>query len=209
MYPHRLRLRGPWQWRSATAAGTLTLPGRLAESGVVTFSRRFGMPSNLDAHERVWLLRPDAARASARLNDTPLPPGPACDITALLRPRNELQLEIAGTPGEVALEIRATAYLSEVAWHEGRIHGRVVGYAERALDVYALGDTGTQAQASVLASEAGTPFVLEVSGPVERVELVNGAVIWYSIPIAAIDSAAAQRPPIPAPPAQAPPEEPP
>ena len=175
----------------------------------MTFSRRFGMPSNLDAHERVWLLRPDAALAPAWLNDTPLPPGPACDITALLRPRNELQLEIAGTPGEVALEIRATAYLSEVAWHEGRIHGRVVGYAERALDVYALGDTGTQAQASVVASEVGTPFVLEVSGPVERVELVNGAVIWYSIPIAAIDSAAAQRPPIPAPPAQAPPEGPP
>jgi len=209
MYPHCIRLRGPWQWRSATASGTLILPGCLAESDVVCFTRRFGRPSNLDAQERVWLLRPDAALASALLNGTPLPPGPACDITAHLRPRNELQLEVAGSPGEVALEIRASAYLSEVVWREGRIHGRVVGYAERALDVYALGGQRTQAQASVLASEAGTPFVLKANGPVERVELVNGAVIWYSLPLVAAESAAAPRLPIHAPPAPAPPEEPP
>jgi hypothetical protein len=184
MYPHRIRLRGPWQWRSATAAGTLTLPGRLGEPGVVTFVRRFGLPSNLDAHERVWLLRPEAALVPATLNGQALALGPACDITAWLQPRNELQLQIEGTPGEVALEIRATAYLSDLRWHAGQIHGRVVGFAERALDLYAIGTRGTQAQASVVASEEGTPFAMEPIGPVERVELVNGAVIWYSFPIA-------------------------
>ena len=186
MYPHRIRLRGPWQWRSATATGTLTLPGHLSESGVVTFVRRFGLPSNLEAHERVWLLRPEASLAIATLNGQPLPPGEAWEITSLLQPRNELHLEIEGTPGEVALEIRATAYLSDLSWHEGQIHGRVVGFAERALDLYALGPSGTQAQASVAASEAGTAFALRPEGPVERVELVNGAVIWYSIPIAVL-----------------------
>ncbi|MFQ3592880.1 MAG: hypothetical protein SNJ82_06775 [Gemmataceae bacterium] len=184
MYPHRIRLRGPWQWHSATATGTITLPGRIAESGLVTFSRRFGLPSNLDAHERVWLLRPDAAEAPATLNGIPLPPGPVCDLTALLRPRNELRLDTIGSPGEVALEIRATAYLSEVAQRGGQVFGRVVGLADRALDLYALGGNTTLAQASIVASEAGTPFVLKPCGPVERVELVNGGVIWYSFPIA-------------------------
>jgi hypothetical protein len=193
MYPHRIRLRGPWQWRSATATGTLLLPGRLTESGVVTFVRRFGLPSNLDAHERVWLVRPEASLAVATLNGQPLPMGPACEITSLLQPRNELQVEIEGTPGEVVLEIRATAYLIDLSWQEGHIHGRVVGFAERALDLYALGPAGTQAQASVVASEAGTAFVLRPEGPVERVELVNGAVIWYSIPIAVLA-------PVPSPP---------
>ena len=71
MYPHRIRLRGPWDCeplaRLAPGAsdgalpppGRMTLPCRWAEGGLtdfagrVRFRRRFGYPGRIDAHERV------------------------------------------------------------------------------------------------------------------------------------------------------------
>jgi hypothetical protein len=79
MYPHRLRLRGPWQYEplarrqeSQSAApsevdqplpakGRMILPCRWNEGGLgsfagrVRFQRRFGLPQRLDPFERVWL----------------------------------------------------------------------------------------------------------------------------------------------------------
>src|SRR5438477_13088651 len=79
MYPHRIRLRGPWeceplaravsdaQGRSEMVVEALppprrmVLPCRWGEGGLadfagrVRFRRRFGLPRQLDAHERVWL----------------------------------------------------------------------------------------------------------------------------------------------------------
>jgi hypothetical protein len=184
MYPHRIRLRGPWEWQAGEASGTIVLPGSLAGvAGRVTFRRRFGYPGTIDTHERVWLL---AGSGAATLNGVPLGAGVAFDVTALLRPRNELGIEVDGpTPGDVALEVRATAYLADVEMKGGTITGRVVGEAAGPLDLYAIASRHTVAQASVRATPEGTPFVMTAErgdGGV-RVELVNGAVIWYSIPL--------------------------
>src|SRR6266446_3772398 len=79
MYPHLIRLRGPWEvepvaqllrhadGRVARREGPvppkfrMTLPGPWEASGLtafagrVRFRRRFGYPGRIDAHERVWL----------------------------------------------------------------------------------------------------------------------------------------------------------
>src|SRR5262245_97069 len=65
MYPHRIRLRGPWECQPLAPDGPpprrVTLPCRWADGGLgdfrgpVRFRRRFGYPGRLDAHERVWL----------------------------------------------------------------------------------------------------------------------------------------------------------
>src|SRR6266581_1383182 len=90
MYPHRIRLRGPWEYEAlAPAAGDqplpLPAPGRMTMpcawgdgplagfAGRVRFRRRFGYPGRLDAHERVWLTFAGASdRAAVSLNGTPL-----------------------------------------------------------------------------------------------------------------------------------------
>lgn len=79
MQPHRMHLRGPWQfeWLSArpgavdadlaqespstSASGRVKMPatwqslfGRV--SGRARFRRRFHRPTNLDANERVWIV---------------------------------------------------------------------------------------------------------------------------------------------------------
>src|SRR5262245_63563747 len=80
MYPHRIRLRGPWECeplipavrRADGAVQTLPDPAPpprrvrmpchwladdLADyTGRVRFRRRFGYPGRLAAHERVWLI---------------------------------------------------------------------------------------------------------------------------------------------------------
>jgi beta-galactosidase/beta-glucuronidase len=79
MYPHRIRLRGPWECeplaRTVLRAGgrldtlpdpvpppcQMMLPCRWHEGGLkdfagrVRFRRRFGYPGRIDPHERVWL----------------------------------------------------------------------------------------------------------------------------------------------------------
>src|SRR5262249_15876271 len=79
MYPHRIRLRGPWDCepryrivvhpggRTETVSDGLpprcrmTMPCRWGEGGLgdfagrVRFGRPFGWPGRHDAHERVWL----------------------------------------------------------------------------------------------------------------------------------------------------------
>src|SRR6202008_3044703 len=63
VYPHRIRLRGPWQCEpvGGPAPFRMTLPCRWAEGGLgdftgrVRFRRRFGYPGQIDDYERVWL----------------------------------------------------------------------------------------------------------------------------------------------------------
>jgi hypothetical protein len=141
MYPHRIRLRGPWEYeplaRSATSAeplppkGRMTVPGHRGEGGLanfagrVRFRRRFGWPARIEAHERVWLtFAGTEALADVRLNAQWLGrhegPGPfEFDVTGLLQIRNELTVEVevaggSGPWGEVALEVRDTAGDSQV-----------------------------------------------------------------------------------------------
>ncbi len=243
MYPHRIRLRGPWECeplrrsapppsppeRGGEGGGPLpspfrmTMPCRWSEGGLpnftgrVRFRRSFGYPGRIDAHERVWLtLAGIGGEAEVRLNDqllgriawtgeTPVPPSTEFEVTPLLRPRNELVVEIEGTAeqgglwGEVALEIRCTAFLRNLrssAVLKGdsmdlRLSGRVVGVAERPLELYLLRYRSVVGYQVVTPKPAGQPFEIRASDlppgnlPVQ-VDLVNGAVIWYtsgSIPV--------------------------
>src|SRR5215471_7129144 len=79
MYPHRIRLRGPWECEPLARAVQhadghvemveqglpppcrMIMPCRWTEGGLADFAgrlrfrRRFGLPRQLDAHELVWL----------------------------------------------------------------------------------------------------------------------------------------------------------
>jgi hypothetical protein len=144
MYPHRIRLVGPWEFDtlsvdgwgrdgSTPAAGRVSVPVRWADmgladfSGAVRFRRKFGRPRRLDDWERVWLTCDGVTgRSSWRLNGADLqPPAPAdgrveVDVTPLLQDRNELAVTVegrgpdSGLSGEVALEVRCRAFLRHV-----------------------------------------------------------------------------------------------
>jgi hypothetical protein len=138
MYPHRIRLRGPWEcepllWLSDKAEQPLPPPCRIRmpcrwdEGGLAgfvgraRFRRSFGYPGRIDVHERVWLtLSGIGIAAEVRLNNHLLGRrSTACEfeVTSLLLPRNELVMEIEGPAeqggwwGDVALMIRCTAFL--------------------------------------------------------------------------------------------------
>jgi hypothetical protein len=210
-YPHRIRLRGPWEHeplaREAGEAalpppGPLRLPARWADgplagfAGRVRLRRHFGYPGHLDENERVFLVIDGAAGCRAvAVNDTagPAPAGDAYewDVTALLRARNALRLEVEGgperdgLPGEVALEVRCTAWLRNVVVEpcgEGlKATGEVVGHAPAALDLYLIADRSPADQASVRPSDAGERFCLVSPAPARcaTIDLVLGAVVWY------------------------------
>src|SRR5262245_39951011 len=146
MYPHRIRLRGPWDCKplvrqAGTDAGLpppfrMTMPGRWQDGGLrdfagrVRFRRAFGYPGRIDPHERVWLTFAGVAGvADVWLNDQSLgrhdgAGGPfEFEVTSLLQARNALVVEVesqtpdGGLWGEVALEVRATAFLRALrAW---------------------------------------------------------------------------------------------
>src|SRR5262245_52443338 len=184
MYPHRIRLRDPWQHDA----------GRLL--------RRFGYPGRIDAHERVWLtLAGVEAPVRVLLNDAPLGHGKGdfeFEITPLLRSRNELALEAEDEPihfREVAMEVRATAFLRRAhAQREGGeivATGDVVGHADGPLDLYLILDRSPSGYATVAATEAGTAFRLSAplanpadeSPRVAKIELVQGAVTWFTVEV--------------------------
>jgi hypothetical protein len=239
MYPHRIRLRGPWDYEPLRCAGTAALPpagrmtlpcrwseGSLADfSGSVRFRRRFGYPGRLDAWECVWLTFAGiTGRAEVTLNEARLgvcAEGPCeYEVTALLQPRNELVVEVGaegpcasagpallqprnalvgevtgptdgGLWGEVALEVRCTAFLRGVRfWAEGdelHVAGEVAGTAGGPLDLYLLCGRATVAYASVAPAAEGRPFHLSAAGarPGEdggaQVDLVSGPIVWYTV----------------------------
>lgn len=135
---HTIRLRGPWELtplvsetpqreqipggeplgfavRPVTqhlpAAWEAVCPGF---RGTVRYARRFGKPTNLEAHERVWLVVTDVAGSAAIFLNGEKLPAPLFDVTDRLRERNLLQIDVtqndleqlAGLVGEVRLEIR-------------------------------------------------------------------------------------------------------
>jgi hypothetical protein len=157
---HVIRLRGPWEYEplarvwigaggerresreSLPAAGRGQLPADWGLTlgadfrGRVRYTRRFGLPTNLEPHEQVWLVVEGADYyGKLALNDTPLGEvtgyvGPPAEfhITPLLGERNVLVFDVelanyepgatpprrpgrehlpGGPIGEVRLEIRA------------------------------------------------------------------------------------------------------
>jgi hypothetical protein len=143
-YPHPMRLRGPWNWATLapaeTKTGTVNVPADWGEilnhefAGPVRFSRHFQAPSQLEPHERLFVVVQgiDAA-GTVRVNETELgqitggyPASAAFDITPLLAPRNRLEIDVTVPPGtprygregkaggivrEIRLEVRTEAYL--------------------------------------------------------------------------------------------------
>ena len=230
MYPHRIRLRGPWECEPLQRRGSdseqilppprrMTMPCRWSEGGLahftgrVRFRRSFGYPGRIDAHERVWLTFEGVAdEAEIRLNDSPLGQiiGPAeFDVTRLLRPRNEMVLEVEGTAergglwGEVALEVRCSAFLRDLrrsAILTGDrvtlcVSGQVVGEADQPLEIYVLLErsvVGYQVVSAVSAEqrfEIVAPDLLATcwrgaEGRMQparvQVDLVKGAVVWHT-----------------------------
>src|SRR6516165_10707331 len=118
MYPHRIRLRGPWEWAPLTRVGggkddllpppfRAPLPCRWRDAGLAGFAgrvrlhRHFGYPGRIEDYERVWLTFGGVTGSvEIRLNDHLLgrfekPPEPAeFDVTNLLRARNDLVVEV-------------------------------------------------------------------------------------------------------------------
>jgi hypothetical protein len=191
VYPHRIRLRGPWEYEPLAPsgpAGRLTLPCSWEETplgafmGRVRLRRRFGLPRQLDTFERVWLTCSGLARpAHLALNGEPL--GEIADaaeleVTPWLRPRNELAADFEfGTPpsgplGEFGLEIRCAAFLRDVRCRLLReapapvlaVEGELVGASDRPLDLYVLANNATAAYTTLGASPGGTPFNLRSAG---------------------------------------------
>jgi hypothetical protein len=254
MYPHRIRLRGPWECEplarlARRADGTIekldqplppkikvTMPCRWGEAGLgdftgrVRFIRHFGLPRQIDPHERVWLTFAGAHEfAQVWLNErflgrypSPLPLSPAAgergggegdeafelDVTSLLQERNQLMIEVesysalGGLGGEVALEVRRTAYLQGMrlwatyAGQTAQLHvaGAVAGTSEQSLEVYVILNGSTIAYTTVaaggpfhLVSEELPPECWQATGeglpePHQvRIDLVEGASLWYTV----------------------------
>ncbi len=211
MYPHRIRLRGPWECTpispEAPAARRVNMPGRWADAGLLGFRgmaqfvRKFGYPGKADPDlEHIWLTCDGCTGCRAvRLNEHLLTQTPgdsfAFDVTRLLSERNQLEVLIqgdaddAGLWGEVALEIRKDAYLSEVrAEHVGsilQVTGKVIGVAPQPLELYTLVDQRHADYRTIVPSAAGTPFCIDLEGSATnenvRVELINISEIWYVV----------------------------
>jgi hypothetical protein len=214
MYPHRIRLRGPWEVETETAPASVRVTwgehGLTGFAGCVRFRRRFGLPRRIDAHERVWITGGATGPVKAWLNNEQLgrheTPGTPFmfPVRVPLRERNEFVIEVesatpdGGLTGEVALEIRCAAYLRGVEAVVRRgdggvaiaVVGEVVGECERPLDLYVLLNGRNVAYQTVVARPDGQPFDTRLDphalvpelGMAEnrlRVELVNGATVWY------------------------------
>jgi hypothetical protein len=184
-------------------------------AGRVRFRRRFGYPGRLDEFERVWLTFAGVAGTTEMALNAQLlgrhdgEAGPCeFEVTALLQPRNELIVEVdaptddGGLWGEVALEVRRTAFLRPVRVWTTRsgvtvdlhVAGEVFGTCERPLDLYVLLDNATVAYTTVEAEPTGSRFHLTAVGVEKerrhhfgegehevRVELVDGATVWYRV----------------------------
>lgn len=138
MYPHAIRLRGPWQCQrihdggAASEPATVSLPCAwhslqiAGERSRVRLQRAFNKPSNLDPHERLWLVcEPTGARGVIQCNGHTLGSVPEdqpgqWEITPYLTGRNEVVLQLVVPPsvdsqpmlGDVRLEIRERQFLA-------------------------------------------------------------------------------------------------
>ncbi len=121
----------------------------------------------------------------------------AYPVTGLLAERNELVTDLAvggpdgGLWGDVAVEVRCPAYLADVRAEPAgaalRISGAAAGEADGPLEVYVLAAGRTVGYRTCAAGEAFellTDDVDEMPSEV-RVELVNGAVVWYATDVRA------------------------
>src|SRR5439155_7363836 len=142
-------------------------------AGQVRFLRRFGIPRRIDPHERVWLTFAGVeGSADVSVNGRFLGRQSKSgepfefEITPLLQERNQLLVEVesitadGGLWGEVALEVRSTAFLRAIEIEprlfeenvELHVRGEVAGTSDSTLELYVLLDRSTVAYRPV---EAG------------------------------------------------------
>ena len=213
MYPHRIRLRGPWECEPigpAPPVRRVTMPCRWVEAGLegfrgsVRFIRKFGYPGKADPDtERIWLTCDGCTGCrEVQLNGQVLAHDPggsfAFDVTSILSTRNQLDVLIQGTTdevglwGEVALEIRKDAYLADVQIERAGstliVKGRAVGNAPRALELYVLVDNRHADYRMILPCAAGEPFRIELAevapdAQFVRVDLIHVSEIWYAVEV--------------------------
>jgi hypothetical protein len=179
------------------------MPARFRDCGLsgyrsVRFRRRFGRPRQLDAEERVWLVGEGVTgTATFYINGRRLEPYSvgadpfAFALTEPLPERNELTIDVdeggpeAGIWGDVAIEIRRRAWLSNVKAElaDGSrltVKGAIVGEVASAFDLYVLVNGHTEAYAS----HGEGRFELKTNelnqGPREvRLEMIHAAVVWW------------------------------
>lgn len=119
--PHRIRIRGPWQYQLEDGSeGSMKIPGLWqGEATAVRFLRRFNWLAELEPQERVLLVFTGyGGTGLLEVNGTKLGElsgGPAeFDVTNLLQPRNDIALSLSmhavepprGLWGDVVLEVR-------------------------------------------------------------------------------------------------------
>lgn len=215
VYPHRIRLRGPWECVPLETRGgsplpmprRVTVPGRLGDHGLAAFAgkvgylRRFGYPGRIDDFERIWLTC-DGLEGTAEVHLNGIHVGRITgssftrEVTSLMKERNSLEVTItaeserAGLWGEVALEIRCSAYLDSMQVRRDddgslEVTGAVVGTCDRNLELYGLADGAHVHYQLIDARPQGAPFrfvVLPREPPVQavRVDLVNVSSVWYA-----------------------------
>lgn len=210
MYPHRIRLRGPWECQPlAPTPGELrrvTMPGRLRDVGFaghegrLRLVRKFGYPGRIDAFERVWLTFTDLhGPADLKLNDAPIAQGVSAnqeiDVTSLLKTHNQLEITLRAESddcvlfGEVALEIRCQVFLRNVRaeWTGKKltVTGQAVGQWPESLDLYIMPEGAETYFMSLRTADSTTSFSanLDLDRPGEsiRIELVEGASVWFRV----------------------------
>lgn len=154
-------------------------------SGAVTLERRFGYPGRIESHERVWLIGDGAAgpidvALQGEALGTVANGRFAFEVTARLGERNRLTLTLDAGPDrvrlwdDIALEIRATAYLDDVVREAGRVTGRIAGTCDGPLDIYVLADGG---ESGYCQGSAGDVFAIPIENP-SRVELIHVSTVW-------------------------------
>jgi hypothetical protein len=203
-YPHRIRLRGPWQCsREGDESGSwrVTMPCRFKDAGLsgfrgtARFLRKFGYPGRIDTFEHVWLIFEGCIGCvEVHLNGQKLGQIGSYDVTSLLTERNHLEVWIqgdsdeAGLWGEVALEIRRDAWLTDLQTARTEtslfVTGKVTGLSTQPLELYTLVGGRHADYRTIQPCPEGQPFRIQLldvvaAGQTVRVELVHISSIWY------------------------------
>lgn len=196
MYPHQIRLLGPW---TAADGRRVNLPVRLAELGPVPIrlARRFGAPRQLDDWERVRLIADEMNGAPAiwRLNgekvvwiDSSAHLPRRADVTTLLQPRNELVAEWTGGDGSFAgamLEIGCRACIAAVNQTGLDIVVEVVSEStDDPLELYAMIDGESQGYRGPFHAAGSMVHAFRLEEPPQataKVDLVCRSVFWDSV----------------------------
>jgi hypothetical protein len=206
MYPHRIRLRGPWEILNPDGSKTrVDVPGgwsgliNVNSSISLVLQRGFGLPRTLDQDEDVYLVCDGGGQASLRLNDSTVSPehvsGGVIEwkVTPLLRPRNVAELTVTPQPNspQVTLEIRGPVFLRSLTEAPDGWTGRVIGENRPHMEVHLLAQGRVVERVSARANQ---PFALvrplelpegsyNPQAPLWTIELIELANRWWSVDV--------------------------